>query len=570
MDKLLHYSQLELLFRASWQAAVLIVLVLALQWAFGRRLRPRWRYAMWLLVVARLALPWTIPSPVSMFNWLNLAPDSKPVVQDIGVIDTQDAVASESGTRAPEANAPARFHFDLPMLLWVWAAGAVSLAGYLAYNHYRISRKVTYRRPLIDARLMNLLEDCKQLMGVRVPVTLVETGDAGSPALFGFLRPRLLLPSGLARSFSEEELRHVFLHELSHIKRKDILVGWLMTALQIVHWFNPLVWVAFHRMRVDRELACDAMALSYAKETQPYGQTIIKLLEGFGCSAWGPSLAGTLEDKNQLKERIRMIANFNKTNRWTAPAMVMLAALAMLALTDAQTRETPASSGAGSVSPKITSTSPAVGATDVNPATKEITVTFDRDMEKGFSWTGGGPDFPPGIEGKKAYWRNRRTCVLPVKLEEGHYYRVGINSTSYNNFRGVNGNSAAPSAIYFTTRGASPEVKARTLAPKVVAFSPSDGDQNVASDLTEVRVTFNVPMGGGCSWCTVGDDDSDFPKARGGKKFYWTDDKRTCVLSVTLESGKAYRLSINTPEYKNFQSEAGVPCEPVKYSFKTR
>src|ERR1051326_4806184 len=243
MDKLLHYSQLEWLFGASWQAAVLIVLVLALQWAFGRRLRPRWRYAMWLLVVARLALPWTIPSPVSMFNWLNLAPDSKPVVQDIGVIDTQDAVASESGTRAPEANAPARFHFDLPMLLWVWAAGAVSLAGYLAYNHYRISRKVTYRRPLIDARLMNLLEDCKQLMGVRVPVTLVGTGDAGSPALFGFLRPRLLLPSGLARSFSEEELRHVFLHELSHIKRKDILVGWLMTALQIVHWFNPLVWV---------------------------------------------------------------------------------------------------------------------------------------------------------------------------------------------------------------------------------------------------------------------------------------------------------------------------------------
>ncbi len=60
------------LLKASWQAAVLIVLVLAVQWAFGRRLSPRWRYGLWLLVAARLALPWTIPSPVSLFNFLRL------------------------------------------------------------------------------------------------------------------------------------------------------------------------------------------------------------------------------------------------------------------------------------------------------------------------------------------------------------------------------------------------------------------------------------------------------------------------------------------------------------------
>ena len=114
----------------------------------------------------------------------------------------------------------------------------------------------------------------------------------------------------------------MFLHELSHIKRQDILTGWLMTALQILHWFNPLVWLAFHRMRVDRELACDALALSYAKEeeNQPYGRTIIKLLEGFGCSAWAPSMAGTVENKNQMKERISMIAKFRKTSHGPALA----------------------------------------------------------------------------------------------------------------------------------------------------------------------------------------------------------------------------------------------------------
>src|ERR1035437_4424913 len=148
----------------------------------------------------------------------------------------------------PAATAPG-FRVSLSQVLLAWAAGALALAVCLVFTHYRLWRRVTPRRPLIDARVLNLLEDCKQLMGLRVPVTLVETPAVGSPSLFGFVRPRLLLPEGLTRSFSPEELRYVFLHELSHVKRHDIITGWLMTVLQILHWFNPLVWLAFHPPR---------------------------------------------------------------------------------------------------------------------------------------------------------------------------------------------------------------------------------------------------------------------------------------------------------------------------------
>ena len=61
-------------------------------------------------------------------------------------------------------------------------------------------------------------------------MTLVETEAVGSPALFGFVRPRLLLPAGLMSQFTREELRHVFMHELAHVKRRDILFGWLTLA----------------------------------------------------------------------------------------------------------------------------------------------------------------------------------------------------------------------------------------------------------------------------------------------------------------------------------------------------
>src|SRR5512137_501161 len=72
MQEFLTNFHLPSLLKASWQAAVLILLVLAVQWAFGPRLSPRWRYSLWLLVAARLALPWTLPSPVSVFNFLSL------------------------------------------------------------------------------------------------------------------------------------------------------------------------------------------------------------------------------------------------------------------------------------------------------------------------------------------------------------------------------------------------------------------------------------------------------------------------------------------------------------------
>lgn len=337
------------LLKASWQGAVLILLVLAVQWAFGRRLNPRWRYGLWLLVLIRLALPWTIPSPMSVFNLLTF-PRVTTSPGGVRVSSSGPSPATAPSTAAVHTKQPdkpsalpftavaPRLGLNLTWLLWLWVTGASALAVYLLATHRRLSKKVATFRPLINASVMNLLEECKQQMGVRVPITLVETTAVGSPALFGFIRPRLLLPAGLTQSFSLDELRYVFLHELSHIKRHDILVGWLMTGLQILHWFNPLVWLAFYRMRVDRELACDALALSYAREdeNQPYGRTIIKLLESFGRSAWAPSLARTVENKNQMKERITMIAKFEKRNRGLALAIVLFATLGLITLTDAQ------------------------------------------------------------------------------------------------------------------------------------------------------------------------------------------------------------------------------------------
>jgi beta-lactamase regulating signal transducer with metallopeptidase domain len=553
-----------LLLKASWQGAVIILLALAARYVLGRGWNPRWRQALWWLALARLALPVTVPSPVSVFN---VFPASVGPARfaDVGTAPGLEQIQPAGEEVSAEPAAPLQTGGKISLWLWLWAAGALFMAAGVAAAHWRLHRSVTRRRPLTDEWVLNLLEDCKQRMGIRAPVTLVETAAADGPCLFGFVRPRLLLPPGFTREFSADELRYVFLHELGHVKRHDIALGWLMAGLQILHWFNPLVWLAFSRMRADRELACDALALSHAEERdrKPYGRAIVKLLESFGSSMRAPSLAGIVEDKQHIKERIVMIAKFQKSSGGFAAAACLLAGLGLVTLTDAQTDgQSAAASEPADGPPHIVATSPKFGATDVNPALKEITVTFDRDMDAGMSWTGGGPSFPKSPEGAKARWRDKRTCVLPVKLQAGHYYRVGINSPSYQNFCAVNGLSAAPKTISFRTRGTPVGGK----APEIVSLNPPNGTGDVSPAVTELRVTFNVAMSKGFSWCGAG---PHFPATPDGKKPYWTDGGKTCVLPVELKPGWDYQLGINSQSFTGFQSEDSVPSDPVVYSFKT-
>jgi hypothetical protein len=256
-----------------------------------------------------------------------------------------------------------------------------------------------------------------------------------------------------------------------------------------------------------------------------------------------------------------MITLPKKTMCWQALAGGLCMGIALLALSSGLST-VQAAQGA----PQVVSCSPTRGASDVDPALKEITVTFDQDMEEGMSWTGGGPEFPSIPEGKKAHWQDKRTCVLPVKLQGGHRYRVGINSPSYRNFRSATGVPALTSAIWFTTSGTSDTAKRDTQVPKIVSIKPAYGATDVSPDLKELRVTFNVPMGEGFSWTGGG---PEFPTIPEGKKPFWTEDHKTCVLPVQLNPNSQYRLGLNSPSHKNFQSADGAPLPPTPYTFKT-
>jgi RNA polymerase sigma-70 factor (ECF subfamily) len=214
----------------------------------------------------------------------------------------------------------------------------------------------------------------------------------------------------------------------------------------------------------------------------------------------------------------------------------------------------------------IVATSPAIGATDVDPKLTEITITFDRDMGAGMSWTGGKPFFPPADGNKQAQWRDKRTCVLPVKLKQGQFYRAGINAQSFLNFRSQAGEPAPCTAIYFVTKGATKSVESRVRVPQIVKMVPDNGAADVDPETKALRVSFNMPMGAGMSWTGGG---ANFPEAVAGQKPKWSGDGKTCILPVKLKPDHDYEIGLNSLQHINFQSKWGVPLKPVEFKFWT-
>lgn len=369
---------LDWLLTHSLQAGVLVVLVLAVQWIFRRRLTNRWRFALWWIVLARLLLPFSPESALSVFNFvrptahleretagdaaspLSLPPSSSldlrfPIAENAMPDDPTPPLILPHpylppGWPTPTGPQRAGGYTDflIPCLASLWLGGVIMLCGIVAAQTMRFHRRLTRSSSLADAGLRTLLDDCRREFGVSRQIELLETNLVQSPALLGLRRLCLLLPPGIGAQFDRRELRYIFLHEVAHVKRGDLWLNWLVTALQILHWFNPLLWLGFARLRADRELACDELALLRAGDSAgaAYGGTVVKLLENLSRPAAIPGLVGILEDKQQMRRRIAMIVNFRRPGRWSALAVVLLAVVAAVALTDAQSNQPANSSSA--------------------------------------------------------------------------------------------------------------------------------------------------------------------------------------------------------------------------------
>lgn len=301
--------------------SAVILLLLALGPVLARRYKIRWRYWAWLAVAVRLLIPVNFslpnapvvltppdPGPFLSAPQVSSGMDATPVPShplpaptlSIAPSSSQTTPAgSNTASASPQASADntipisqAPAETDIPsisfsltarqLLFCLWLAGAAGLTLWHLASHWRFRRYLRrWADPVEDTSALAQLETQKTRLGLKASVSLAVCTGVDSPMLAGLFHPVILLPRAPGAG-GLEELSLVLLHELCHLRRRDILYKALLYAAGAFHWFNPLVWVMVRQGVRDMELCCDddVSALLTDQERKHYAQTILSAIPG--------------------------------------------------------------------------------------------------------------------------------------------------------------------------------------------------------------------------------------------------------------------------------------------------
>jgi len=332
-------NTLDLLFdwllQASLRASLLTLVVLPLQWTLRKHLSARLLHALWLPVLIVALLPvW----PQSRWSAESLVMEARPTVT---------SVPQDTSTPAPApvmAGAPVMTESSATIPwkqvgAFIWAAG---VAGVMAVGFMSLGATLRRFRRTAGTPEVETVNMVAQLVGQlelkRTP-KICQSSAISSPAVAGLFHPVLLLPETFLQSFTSHEARLVLKHELMHLKRGDLLMNALLCLLMALHWFNPLLWLAFHKARLDREAACDEDVLRHVQpdERATYGHALLKAESAFCPRGWSLGFVGIFDRGAGLRTRILAIASPRTAKpRMTLFAFVLMALMTYLGSTQAQ------------------------------------------------------------------------------------------------------------------------------------------------------------------------------------------------------------------------------------------
>jgi beta-lactamase regulating signal transducer with metallopeptidase domain len=171
------------------------------------------------------------------------------------------------------------FETNTPVFVIIWIAGMliflIKLLGGLAYAHRLKSAKTRCTGEEILKRFMEL----KKKIGLSSKIDLLESVMVKVPMVVGCLKPVILLPAGVISGLPMQQIETILIHELIHIYRKDYLVNIFQSVMEVLFFFNPVIWWISRNIRIERENICDDMTLAYCQDSLTYARALASLQE---------------------------------------------------------------------------------------------------------------------------------------------------------------------------------------------------------------------------------------------------------------------------------------------------
>lgn len=278
----------------------------------------RWRYLLWAAVAFRLAIPFSFSSRFSLLNLTTLKVAGARVEYIPADIGYQAAPTVELGStalnQAVNTTLPAATPYASmnPIQFWLYLGQWLWLAGIGALLLYNVASLVWLRHGL------NETSHSRE--------NIWYGSQVGQPFVLGWLRPRIYLPTGMEPDAEEIVLSH----ERYHIRRGDHWVKLLGFCLLVVHWFNPLCWLAFRLMTRDMEMSCDEAVLAeQSVSPKAYSNTLLGL-----AAIKAMPMPGALHfGESDISSRIRNSLCWKKPVWWVTAGTAVAAVVFLLSVT---------------------------------------------------------------------------------------------------------------------------------------------------------------------------------------------------------------------------------------------
>ena len=284
---------------------------------WSKRRSPRFRHRLLVWVFAALVL-----LPVLSIMLPEIRVPVWPAAQPSGNVTVQQtSVAIVERHRAAKIN----------WWLLIWLSGLGTALGPLVAGGL-FARRLLRRAKAIDPGVWkSKAGELPPIPGNRKPEILL-SNDVLVPLTCGILRPRIVLPA-VASDWANSRLRAVLLHELAHVRRRDVGLQLCVHVIAALWWFQPLVWILRRMLRLESELACDTEALASGLQPSQYAAELLAVAKAAGAAGSLSSVGISMAQSGDLESRLRSVldppsAMFSRTHVWTAA--IALSAVAIL------------------------------------------------------------------------------------------------------------------------------------------------------------------------------------------------------------------------------------------------
>ncbi len=284
-----------LLLSGAVRAAVVLATGLVAYMLLARAAAATRRFVMVLTLGAAIVVPlaaavgprWTVEAPAALSVFAHESANETAPAARV----SRDATPVEQGSTPPARESSSSGRFDATgMIILAWLVVAIALLARAAGSQLRVRaivRRATAveRAPWLDA-------------GVNVKAS----SEIDSPVVTGLLRPTIVVPRG-ALDWPLERCRVVLVHELTHARRRDVLVQAIADVACAMHWCNPLVWLCARRLRVECEIAADDAVLAAGIRPSQYAEELVAV----ATSVRMPNAALAMAERSSLEARVASI-----------------------------------------------------------------------------------------------------------------------------------------------------------------------------------------------------------------------------------------------------------------------